>query len=159
MIRVAVLTVSDSTSAGTRRDVSGPELRGFCERLGWAVVLDDVVPDEAIRIANKLASWADGSEVELILTTGGTGIAKRDVTPDATKAVIERELPGFAEVMRSEGRKRTKLAALSRAVAGTRGSTLIVNLPGSPKGAVESLDAIADLIPHAVELLAGHTEH
>jgi molybdenum cofactor synthesis domain-containing protein len=159
MIRVAVLTVSDSAAAGTRQDVSGPELRGRCEGLGWTVAVEDVVSDDAAQIAAKLTGWADGGEVEVILTTGGTGIAKRDVTPEATRAVVERELPGFAEVMRSEGRKKTKFAALSRAVVGMRGFTLIVNLPGSPKGAVESLDAIAELIPHAVELLAGRTEH
>lgn len=159
MIRAAVLTVSDSTSAGTRQDVSGPELRRCCERLGWAVVFEDVVSDDAALIAAKLSGWADAGEVELILTTGGTGIAKRDVTPEATKSVLERELPGFGELMRSEGRKKTKFAALSRATAGTRGQTLIVNMPGSPKGAVESFEAFADLIPHAVDLLRGQTSH
>jgi len=159
MIRVAVLTVSDSSSAQERQDVSGPELRRCCESLGWAVMFEDVVSDDIAPIAAKLSAWADGGEVELIVTTGGTGIAKRDVTPEATKAVLERELPGFGEVMRSEGRKKTKLAALSRAVAGTRGVTLIVNVPGSPKGAVESFEAVADLIPHALDLLRGNTAH
>jgi molybdenum cofactor synthesis domain-containing protein len=159
MIRVAVLTVSDSTSAGKRQDVSGPDLRRCCESSGWTVVFEDVVPDDASLISAKLSDWADGGGVELILTTGGTGIAKRDVTPEATKAVLDRELPGFGEVMRAEGRQKTKLAALSRAVAGTRGMTLIVNVPGSPKGAVQSFEAVADLIPHAVELLRGNTTH
>jgi molybdenum cofactor synthesis domain-containing protein len=159
MIHIAVLTVSDSTSAGKRQDVSGPELRRCCERLGWAVLFEDVVSDEAALIAAKLIDWSDSGEVELILTTGGTGIAIRDVTPEATRAVLERELPGFGEVMRSEGRKKTKLASLSRATAGTRGRTLIVNVPGSPKGAVESFEAVADLIPHALDLLRGQTSH
>jgi molybdenum cofactor synthesis domain-containing protein len=159
MIRAAVLTVSDSASAGKRQDVSGPELRRRCERLGWTVVFEDVVSDDAALIAAKLSDWTDAGEVELILTTGGTGIAKRDVTPEATRAVLERELPGFGEVMRSEGRKITRFAALSRATAGTRGRTLIVNVPGSPKGAVESFEAVADLIPHTLDLLRGQTSH
>jgi molybdenum cofactor synthesis domain-containing protein len=159
MIRAAVLTVSDSASAGKRQDVSGPELRRRCERLGWTVVFEDVVSDDAALIAAKLSDWTDAGEVELILTTGGTGIAKRDVTPEATRAVLERELPGFGEVMRSEGRKIARFAALSRATAGTRGRTLIVNVPGSPKGAVESFEAVADLIPHALDLLRGQTSH
>jgi molybdenum cofactor synthesis domain-containing protein len=123
------------------------------------VVFEDVVSDDAALIAAKLSDWTDAGEVELILTTGGTGIAKRDVTPEATRAVLERELPGFGEVMRSEGRKITRFAALSRATAGTRGRTLIVNVPGSPKGAVESFEAVADLIPHALDLLRGQTSH
>lgn len=159
MIRVAVLTVSDSAAAGTREDLSGPALCARCEALGWSVLLRAVLPDDSESIAQQLIDWAGTGQVQLILTTGGTGIAPRDVTPEATKRAIERELPGLAELMRLEGRKKTRFSVLSRGVAGTRGNTLIVNLPGSPKGAVESLDAIADVLPHAVDLAAGRTEH
>jgi len=159
MIKVAILTVSDSSAAGSREDISGPETRRTCQALGWAVVHSQVVRDEYDTIANQLMEWADSGEVSLILTTGGTGIARRDVTPEATASVLERELPGFAEVMRAEGRKKTKFSTLSRAIAGVRGTTLIVNLPGSPKGAVESLASVADIVPHAIDLISGRTEH
>ncbi|MFZ0593354.1 MAG: MogA/MoaB family molybdenum cofactor biosynthesis protein [Bryobacteraceae bacterium] len=159
MIRVAVLTVSDSAASGTREDLSGPALCSRCEALGWSVLLRAVLPDDPESIAQQIINWADTGQVQLILTTGGTGIAPRDITPEATKRAIERELPGLAELMRAEGRKKTKFSILSRGVAGTRGKALIVNLPGSPKGAVESLDAIADVLPHAVDLAAGRTEH
>jgi molybdenum cofactor synthesis domain-containing protein len=159
MIRVAILTISDSAVAGTRQDRSGPALRERVEALGWAVPVQQVLPDEADRISAKLVELADGSTVEVVLTTGGTGVTARDVTPEATRMAIEKEIPGISELMRSEGRKSTPLAVLSRGVAGWRNSTLIVNFPGSPKGAVESLDAIAGLIPHLVDLLHGKTQH
>jgi molybdopterin adenylyltransferase len=159
MKRAAVVTVSDSTHAGEREDRSGPEVARRLEKLGWQVTVRLVVPDERERIEAELKRLADGGEVEAIVTTGGTGIALRDVTPEATRAVVEREIPGLAETMRAEGRKATPRAALSRGLAGTRGRVLILNLPGSPKGAVESLDAIADLLGHVADLLAGRTQH
>ncbi len=159
MIRAAVITVSDSTSAGARVDLSGPAVKERLERLGWQVSAIHVVPDEAESIGTLLKTLADGGDVSAIFTTGGTGLAARDVTPEATRAVLDREIPGIGEVMRAKGREATPLAVLSRAVAGTRGRVLIVNLPGSPKGAVESLGAIVNVVPHIVDLLSGRTEH
>lgn len=159
MIDAAVLTISDSASAGTRPDRSGPAVRERLEQLGWRVSVMEVIPDEVPEISRRLATLADGGQVAAIFTTGGTGIALRDVTPEATRAVIDREIPGFGELMRLRGRESTPLATLSRSMAGTRGRVLIVNLPGSPKGAVESLDAIVELVPHVLDLLRGQTEH
>jgi molybdenum cofactor synthesis domain-containing protein len=119
----------------------------------------EAIPDETSEIAARLSTLADGGQVSAIFTTGGTGVAPRDVTPEATRAVIDREIPGLGELMRASGRQATPLAVLSRSLAGTRGRVLIVNLPGSPKGAVESLDAIVELVPHVLELLRGRTEH
>jgi molybdenum cofactor synthesis domain-containing protein len=159
MIRAAVLTISDSVCAGTRTDLSGPAVKVRLEELGWVVAVLEAVPDEAPVIAERLRALAGGGGVSAIFTTGGTGVAARDVTPEATRAVIEREIPGLAEWMRAEGTRSTRRALLSRSVAGTRGRVLIVNLPGSPGGAVESLNAIVDLVPHVLALLAGETGH
>jgi molybdenum cofactor synthesis domain-containing protein len=119
----------------------------------------EVLPDSAAVISERLRTLADGGQLAAIFTTGGTGVAARDVTPEATRAVLDRDIPGLSEVMRAKGRNSTPLAALSRGVCGTRGNVLIVNLPGSPSGAVESLDAIVDLVPHILELLSGRTDH
>jgi molybdenum cofactor synthesis domain-containing protein len=159
MIDAAVLTISDSVSEGTRVDRSGPAVRERLEQLGWRVAVLEVIPDEVAEISRRLATLADGGQVAAIFTTGGTGLALRDVTPEATRTVLEREIPGFGELMRARGRESTPLATLSRALAGTRGRVLIVNLPGSPRGAVESLDAIVELVPHVLDLLRGQTEH
>jgi molybdopterin adenylyltransferase len=156
-LTAAVVTVSDSCARGERKDASGPAVARLLEKLNFSVAAHEVVPDDEIRIQNLLIRLA--RQVRLIVTTGGTGIAPRDVTPDATARVCDRMLDGVAEKMRSEGMKKTQYAALSRGICGVRGQALILNLPGSPNGAVESLEAVAGLLPHAIELLSGQTEH
>lgn len=153
MITVAVLTLSDKGSTGERDDASGLLIQELLKRIGAEVKSYDILPDEKDLIKEKLIQFS--AQVDLIITTGGTGLAPRDVTPDATLEIIEKEVPGIAEAMRLEGLKKTNRAMLSRAVAGVRGKCLIINLPGSPKAVRESLDAIIDVIPHAVEKLKG----
>lgn len=152
-----VLTISDSCSRGERTDQSGPAVRQALEANGFAVVGSDILPDENTAIENALISWCE--RVQLIITTGGTGLAKRDVTPEATQAICDRLIPGIPELMRHEGAQHTPLAALSRGLCGVRNGTLILNLPGSPKAAVESLAPVANLLPHALDLLKGKTRH
>jgi molybdenum cofactor synthesis domain-containing protein len=158
MIPTAILTVSDSAIAGTRADASGPALTTRISELGWIVVATALVADSQPDIAAKLSEWSDAGHA-LILTTGGTGLSARDVTPEATRSVLDREIPGIAEWIRTRGMEQTKLAVLSRALAGQRKQSLIVNLPGSPRGALFSLQAIEHLIPHIVDLMHGKTEH
>jgi molybdopterin adenylyltransferase len=154
-MRVAVLTVSDSVSRGEREDRSGPAVAERCRALGWQVVSGNVVSDDRDVLEKRLTALADSATMDLLLTTGGTGIGPRDTTPEATAAVCQKILPGLGELMREKGRQKNFRAALSRAVAGVRKGALIVNLPGSPRGAVESLDAVAELLPHAIEVLRG----
>jgi molybdenum cofactor synthesis domain-containing protein len=157
ILTAAVITVSDSCARGERADLSGPTVVEVLKKLGFRVVATRIVQDDSMQIQNALVHFA--LEVRLIVTTGGTGIAERDVTPEATEAICERLIDGVGERMRLEGAKKTPFAALSRGVCGVRGKTLILNLPGSPSGAVESLEAVVDLIPHALNLLDGKTEH
>ncbi len=153
MITAAVLTLSDKGSRGEREDLGGPAIREIISRIGVVVSIYEVMPDEKDLIKAKLVECS--SKVDLIITTGGTGLSPRDVTPDATLEVIEREVPGIAEAMRIEGLKKTGRAMLSRAVAGVRGEALIINLPGSPKAIREGLEAVLEVIPHAVEKIKG----
>jgi molybdenum cofactor synthesis domain-containing protein len=154
-----VLTISDSCHAGQRVDASGPVVRDRLVEAGHLVDHIEVLPDERARIASRLREMAQSGEMDVIFTTGGTGVAPRDVTPEATADVIDRPIPGIGERMRADGLKHTPLASLSRGIAGTCGRVLILNLPGSPKGARESLDAILELVPHMVRLLHGDTKH
>jgi molybdenum cofactor synthesis domain-containing protein len=154
-LKVGILIASDRASAGTYPDKSGPALTKWAVRQGWSVSLSQVVPDDRAGIAGLLAQWCDAGALDLILTTGGTGVGPRDVTPEATRDILEREVPGLAEHMRREGMTHTPLAALSRAVAGVRGKTIVVNLPGSPTGALESIAAVAALLPHLQAMLQG----
>ncbi len=152
-IRVSILTISDRSYRGEREDVSGPALVEAVGQLGWEVVKTGLVPDEKELISDWLIQICDSGTADLILTTGGTGFAPRDVTPEATRAILEREAPGIAEAMRQKSLQITPHAMLSRAIAGIRKRTLIINLPGSPKAAIENLQTVAPVIPHAVELL------
>ena len=152
-IRFGILTLSDRSSRGERADASGPALANLIQAEGWSVVKQALLPDEESTIREMLTSWADSSEMDIILTTGGTGFSPRDVTPEATRAIIEREAPGLAEAMRAASLKVTPHAMLSRIVTGIRRKTLIINLPGSPKGAVENFQVVIPVLPHAVQLL------
>jgi len=152
-IRFGILTLSDRSSRGERADASGPALAALVESEGWSVVKHEVLPDNESAIRARLASWADSGDMDVILTTGGTGFAPRDVTPEATRAVIEREAPGLAEAMRAASLRITPHAMLSRIVTGIRKKTLIINLPGSPKGAIENLQVVLPVLEHAIRLL------
>ena len=153
----AVITVSDSCTRGDRDDLSGPAVAQLLRQKAFSIVGSEIVPDEQSAIQSAILLWVE--EARLVVTTGGTGIGERDVTPEATSAICSRLLDGISERMRSEGVKKTPLAALSRGVCGVRERSLVLNLPGSPKGAVESLEAVIDLLPHALQLLSGNEEH
>jgi molybdopterin adenylyltransferase len=157
LFSAAVLTVSDSSSRGEREDLSGPALVDLLKRHKFEVVATEVVPDDRTHIENALLQLAE--KARLVVSTGGTGLAQRDVTPEATTAVCERMVDGIAERMRLEGSKKTPFAALSRGLCGVRGHALILNVPGSPKGAVECLEAVIDIVPHALQILSGNTSH
>ena len=155
MLTVGILTISDRGWRGEREDRSGEAIKQVLAALDTHLVRYDIVPDEKDIISQKLVQWADNEGIDLIITTGGTGLSPRDVTPEATSAVVERIVPGFAEAMRAESLKKTPMAVLSRGVAGIRGSSLIINLPGSPKAVRECLDVILPALPHAIEVLKG----
>ena len=152
-LRFGILTASDRSSRGERPDLSGPALAELVTAQGWTVSHTAIVPDDLDALRETLSTWADSGEMDIILTTGGTGFAPRDVTPEATSLVLDRQAPGLAEAMRQESRKVTPYAMLSRAVTGMRGKVLIINLPGSPKAAVENLQVVLPVLAHAVELL------
>ena len=155
-----MVTVSDKGYAGKREDASGPLLASLLRKMGAEVVSQAIVPDEQAEIKRVLTTLADEAQVDLVVTTGGTGPAPRDVTPEATQAIIEREVPGLAELLRFEGYRKTPLAVISRGVAGIRGRTLVVNLPGSPRAVREGMETLAPILPHAIKMLRGvHTEH
>ena len=154
-MKVAVITISDSVASGTRQDASGAGLLAHCKQLNWTVVSTHLLPDDPEQIESLLRHLADENSVDVILTTGGTGLGPRDSTPEATQAVAEKLIPGMAEEMRRKGLAQTPRAILSRGIAAIRGTTLILNLPGSPKGAVESLDAVAALLPHSIQVIHG----
>jgi molybdenum cofactor synthesis domain-containing protein len=150
---VAILTISDRSSSGQRADLSGPALEKLILEQGWQVAETAILPDDQEQIQTRLSAWADSGELDIILTTGGTGFSPRDVTPEATSAIIERPAPGLTEAMRAASLQATPHAMLSRAVSGIRRRCLIINLPGSPKGAIENLQVVISVLSHAVDLL------
>jgi molybdopterin adenylyltransferase len=154
-MRIAILTISDSVSRGEREDLSGPALAGRCRELGWTITSSLLLSDDLPTLRSQMSAIADSGCVDVLLTTGGTGLGPRDSTPEATLEIASRAVPGLAEEIRRKGAEKTPTAVLSRGVAVVRNKTIIVNLPGSPKGALESLDAIAQLLPHAVQVLHG----
>jgi molybdenum cofactor synthesis domain-containing protein len=154
-MKAGILTLSDKGARGERTDLSGPALTDWLGRHGVETAVYEMIPDDMELISAKLAEWADSGAMDIILTTGGTGVSPRDVTPEATMKILERVIPGLGELMRFRSMAKTPSAAISRAVAGIRGRTLIINLPGSPKGAVENLEAVWDAVPHAVAKIQG----
>jgi len=154
-VTAGILTVSDRSFRGEREDRGGPALKSVAAAMGWRIAAEAVVPDEIEVIQKTILNWTDDKEIDLVLTTGGTGIGPRDATPEATRGLLEKELPGLMEFVRFQSARKTPLAALSRAVAGVRKKSLIVNLPGSPEGAKECLGFILDIIPHALSVLRG----
>lgn len=154
-LRFGILTVSDRSARGERPDISGPALAQIVAEQDWIVARQAILPDDLVGLREALANWADSGDYDIVLTTGGTGFSQRDVTPEATQAVVERMAPGLAEAMRAKSLQVTPHAMLSRATAGIRGKTLIINLPGSPKAAVENLQVILPVLQHAVQLLTG----
>lgn len=154
-LRFAVLTVSDRSARGERPDASGPALVAAIEGQGWEVKRQEILPDDLRMLRESLAAWADRGDVDIILTTGGTGFSPRDVTPEATRAILDREAPGLAEAMRAASLSKSPHAMLSRSAAGMRGRVLIINLPGSPRAAVENLEVVLPALEHAVKLLRG----
>lgn len=157
-VGAAILVVSDRVAAGTHQDASGPAAREGLALLGLEVVAEDVVPDERDRIAARLRAWSDDPRIGLVVTSGGTGFAERDVTPEATAEVLERETPGLSELLRAESRVHTPLAVLSRGRSGIRNHTLIVNLPGSPRGVLQCLEILKPVLPHALRVVAGDAD-
>lgn len=152
-IRCALLTISDRSSRGEREDLSGPALVSRTHQAGWQTIATAIVPDDREMISAQLVEWSDNGICDLILTTGGTGFAPRDITPEATQSIIHRSTPGIPEAMRAESMRKTPHAMLSRGIAGIRRSTLIINLPGSPKAALENLETVIPVLAHAIELL------
>ncbi len=159
ILRARILVLSDLATQGQREDRSGPAVRDILEAHGWQVAAIDLLPDNFEQIRDRLKEWTESEDCDAVFTSGGTGLGPRDVTPEATRSVIETEVPGLPELMRAEGTKSTPLAALSRAVVGVRKRKLIVNLPGSPRGARESLESIIDILPHAIDQIQGRTQH
>ena len=157
MFTAGILTISDKGAVGERQDKSGEAIHEILSGMGVSIVNYDIIPDEKELIVEKLVKWADEDALDVLITTGGTGLTPRDVTPEATLAVVDRIVPGFAEAMRVESLKKTPMAMLSRAVVGTRGKCLIVNLPGSPRAVRECLEVILPVLPHAVETLKGQS--